>query len=268
MTDTFRPAHLGDVVLGEGAPKIIVPVVDSTHEGVLATIAALPESAVDVVELRLDHFAAWADTEAVLELVGEAREALGPVPALATFRSKPEGGQADIEPEAYEQLLLAVARSGFVEAIDVEMFTELASLERLVNGAHAAGAAVVMSSHDFLHTPTLDQIIARLTLQQDLGADVVKIAVMPSSPSDVLTLLQATDEFRRLGHRPAITMAMGPLGVVSRLAGETFGSAATFGSVGTASAPGQVDAVALRAVLDVVHAAQPTPPSSPAQPEA
>ncbi|BDZ52012.1 hypothetical protein GCM10025867_42530 [Frondihabitans sucicola] len=62
------------------------------------------------------------------------------------------------------------------------MFTELGSLERLVNGAHELGIAVIMSSHDFEHTPPLEQIVARLTLQQDLGADIVKIAVMPEAP--------------------------------------------------------------------------------------
>jgi 3-dehydroquinate dehydratase-1 len=82
---------------------------------------------------------------------------------------------------------------------------------------------------------------------------------MPASPEDVLTLLGATADYAsRPDARPAITMAMGPLGVVSRLAGETFGSALTFGTVGAASAPGQVDAGALRAALEVVHAAQPT----------
>ena len=73
----------------------------------------------------------------------------------------------------------------------------------------------------------------------------------------MLTLLAATRAYVGPGGRvPAITMAMGPLGVVSRLAGETFGSAVTFGTVGAASAPGQVDARALRAVLDLVHEAQ------------
>jgi 3-dehydroquinate dehydratase-1 len=51
-------------------------------------------------------------------------------------------------------------------------------------------------------------------------------------------------------------MSMGGLGVVSRLAGETYGSCLSFGSVGTASAPGQIDAGALMSVLSLVHSAQ------------
>jgi 3-dehydroquinate dehydratase-1 len=52
---------------------------------------------------------------------------------------------------------------------------------------------------------------------------------------------------------PAVTMSMGPLGAVSRVAGETFGSCLTFGTVGESSAPGQLDAAGLRATLELLH---------------
>ncbi|WP_257593375.1 type I 3-dehydroquinate dehydratase, partial [Klebsiella pneumoniae] len=40
--------------------------------------------------------------------------------------------------------------------------------------------------------PAQEDIIYRLRRMQDLGADLPKIAVMPQSPQDVLTLLAAT----------------------------------------------------------------------------
>jgi 3-dehydroquinate dehydratase-1 len=126
-----------------------------------------------------------------------------------------------------------------------------------VRAAHRAGRPVVLSFHDLLGTPSRAAIVDRLVTQQRLGADVVKLACTPGTPEDVLTVLAATAEYAgRPDARPAITMAMGPLGVVSRLAGETFGSVLTFGTVGAASAPGQVDAVALRAALELLHDAQ------------
>jgi 3-dehydroquinate dehydratase-1 len=247
VTDIFRTAVIRGVEFGTGRPKICVPLTGSTIEALRRGAEALPFDIVDLVELRIDHF----------ESVDDVRESLpDTTPLLFTFRSKPEGGERDIDPADYEELLLAVVAAGGIDALDVEMFTELGSLERLVNGAHERGLTVIMSSHDFEHTPPLEQIVARLTLQQDLGADIVKIAVMPEAPSDVLTLLQATEVFAEKGVRPAMTMSMGPLGVVSRLAGETFGSCATFGSVGEASAPGQVEAAALRVTLDLLHDAQ------------
>ena len=63
-------------------------------------------------------------------------------------------------------------------------------------------------------------------MMQDYGADIPKMAVMPKSKQDVLTLLSATLEMsEQFADRPIITMSMAGTGVVSRLTGETFGSA-------------------------------------------
>ena len=73
------------------------------------------------------------------------------------------------------------------------------------------------------------------------------------SAADVAVLLDATQTmFHRYARQPLITMAMGKLGAVSRLAGETFGSAITFGSAGKPSAPGQIDSNDLHFILDIL----------------
>ena len=77
---------------------------------------------------------------------------------------------------------------------------------------------------------------------------------MPQNKEDVLTLLQATEEMCRMhGKTPVITMSMSGSGLISRLCGEVFGSAVTFGSAGQASAPGQMDAAELRNILNTIH---------------
>ena len=78
----------------------------------------------------------------------------------------------------------------------------------------------------------------RLTHMQKLGADIPKIAVMPKDRQDVLTLLAATAEVSEKAACPIITMSMAGNGIVSRLCGEVFGSAVTFGAGKKASAPG------------------------------
>ena len=65
----------------------------------------------------------------------------------------------------------------------------------------------------------------------------------------MLTLLAATAEMKDKATRPLITMSMGALGMVSRVSGEAFGSAATFGAAKQASAPGQVPVSVLREIL-------------------
>ena len=54
---------------------------------------------------------------------------------------------------------------------------------------------------------------------------------------------------------PLIAISMGPLGAITRVGGELFGSCLTFGAVGQTSAPGQMDARALRGALTLLHGA-------------
>ena len=87
-----------------------------------------------------------------------------------------------------------------------------------------------------------------------MGADIPKIAVMPQTKKDVLTLLSATEEMASdYADRPIITMSMAGTGVISRLCGEVFGSSMTFGAAGKASAPGQIGAEKLHQALQIVH---------------
>jgi 3-dehydroquinate dehydratase I len=89
---------------------------------------------------------------------------------------------------------------------------------------------------------------------QVMGADIPKIAVMPKSKLDVLELLEATVIMsEKYADRPIITMSMSGMGVVSRLTGELFGSALTFGAAKKASASGQVGVDDLYGILQLLH---------------
>lgn len=160
------------------------------------------------------------------------RETMPEKPLLFTFRSAKEGGEQAISTEAYIALNRAAIDSGMVDMIDLELFTGDDQVKETVAYAHAHDVKVVMSNHDFHKTPEAEEIIARLRKMQSFDADIPKIALMPQSTSDVLTLLTATLEMQeQYADRPIITMSMAKTGVISRLAGEVFGSAATFGAV-------------------------------------
>ncbi len=88
---------------------------------------------------------------------------------------------------------------------------------------------------------------------QELGADIPKIAVMPTCRRDVLTLLCATEEmYTDHADRPIITMSMAGTGLISRLCGEVFGSALHLSSE-KASAPGQAAVNDLNNMLQFLH---------------
>ena len=86
------------------------------------------------------------------------------------------------------------------------------------------------------------------------GADIVKLAVMPKNPQDVLNLLAVTEAFKEENpDTPVITMSMGKIGCISRLCAENFGSCVTFGAHKTASAPGQFEMNKLQDILTTIH---------------
>lgn len=249
----MNPVVVRNVKIGEGIPKICVPIVGVTKEDIISEAKTFESIPVDVVEWRVDWYEHVFDTEKVKETLKELRAVLGETPILFTFRTSKEGGEKAIEPDAYAALNKAVAETGDADLVDVEVFTGDEVVKDIIETAHKYGVKVVASNHDFDKTPKKDDIIGRLCKMQELNADIPKIAVMPQSREDVLTLLAATEEMSRKADRPIITMSMAGTGVISRLCGEVFGSALTFGAAKKASAPGQMGVKDLAEILALIH---------------
>ena len=242
------------VNIGEGTPKIIVPIVGKTKEEILKAAESFKDVKLDIVEWRVDWFDGVFDFPQVEDVLKDLRAALGDTPILFTFRTSKEGGEKAIEPDVYAKLNGDAAATGLVDMVDVEIFTGDDVVKCIIDDAHSKNVKVVASNHDFDKTPDKDDLVGRLTKMQEMGADIPKIAVMPTNKKDVLTLLAATEEMaNEIADRPIITMSMAGTGLISRLCGEVFGSSCTFGAVGKVSAPGQMDAANLRTVLDLIH---------------
>lgn len=250
------PVKVRNIVIGEGIPKICVPIVGVTKADIIAEAQTFDSIPVDVAEWRVDWFEHAFDAEAVLGVLKDLREVLGDTVLLMTFRTAKEGGEKSIDEKTYAALNIKAAQSGYVDLIDVEIFTGDELVSRIIKEAHRAGVKVIGSNHDFEKTPKKEDIVGRLRKMQELDADLPKIAVMPKSKRDVLTLLAATEEmYTEYADRPIITMSMAGTGVISRLCGEVFGSALTFGAAAKASAPGQMDVRDLHTVLHLLHRA-------------
>lgn len=245
-----------NIRIGEGMPKIIVPIADRTRGMIIEKALSFKGMLIDVVEWRVDFYDDVFDTEKVLETVKLLRAVIPDMPLLFTFRTKTEGGEKAISMEAYTSLNKAVAQSGAVDMIDVEIFSGDDVVRENIANIHEAGVYAVASNHDFLKTPVKDELVSRLRKMQDMGADILKIAMMPTSEADVLTLLSATNEmYAKYAEKPIITISMSSKGVISRIAGEAFGSSMTFGSAGQVSAPGQIPVEELSAILNILHEA-------------
>ena len=240
--------------IGEGRPKVILPIVERAEAAILEKAAQFSTLQADCVEWRVDHFDDARTPGAVARCLAKLRVALKDKLLLVTIRTKAEGGEQALSHPEYLSFLSLILDTDCADLLDIEFFTAGADLPKLVEQAHSTGVAVVCSSHDFAKTPPRAELVRRMVAMQQAGADLPKVAVMPQSRTDVLELLAATAEMaEHHPETPVITMSMGALGAVSRLAGEAFGSTMTFANPGQASAPGQVSLDIVNEVLDALH---------------
>lgn len=239
-------------------PAVIVPLTAATSDAVLAEAEGLAGHRVDVAEWRLDHLDAfdggvWQGAAAVMDALPRIRERAG-VPLLVTFRTQAEGGVRPLEDADYAGLLGALIETG-VDAVDVELNRGGELLREAARACRTRGVTCVASFHDFAATPDAERLLDLVAAMDAAGAGVAKLAVTPATRADVLALWQASlRATASRPNRPLVAIAMGPLGAITRAAGHLFGSAATFATVGAASAPGQVPADDLAPVLDALSA--------------
>lgn len=242
------------VKLGDGIAKICVPIVGRTEEEILEQAGKIKELPADIAEWRADWYGEGNNPEKAAAAAKKLRGVLGEMPILFTFRTACEGGECAITDEEYVRLNQALARSGDIDLVDTELFRGDAVAGEIIAQAHACGVKVIASNHDFEKTPEEDEIVGRLRKMEALHADIAKIAVMPQSDRDVMTLLAASVRAKSGEVScPVITMSMGKSGAVSRVCAGFSGSAVTFASAGKASAPGQIEVSEMAKILEILQ---------------
>lgn len=243
-----------NLIIGDGTPKICVPIVATTKDQLISQLPSYKHKDIDMLEWRGDYLKEATSPTAMIELAKEIRSILPDIPLLFTFRTKQEGGEQELSVSDYFHLNYALAQSGLVDFIDLELLitSDKDAFLMQVSNLKKTGVKLIFSNHDFYETPSKDHIISTLLKMQDYGADIAKIALMPQTPQDVLTLLSATYETSLCSNIPIVTMSMGKLGCISRVSGACFGSSITFSSLTEASAPGQIPIADLKHMLQML----------------
>ena len=110
--------------IGTGKPLICVPVMEKTREKIITEITYLTGSSADMIEWRVDAFEAFSDYNAVREVLEAVSPVLGEKIFLYTFRTKKQGGEAQVDRETLNDLHDLAAESDCVDLIDIEDFEE------------------------------------------------------------------------------------------------------------------------------------------------
>jgi 3-dehydroquinate dehydratase-1 len=215
------------------------------NRSIVAAIGDMPaESAekakklgADILELRIDL------------LKVDARTALYDIrktglPVIITNRMKQEGGAwQESEEERINTLISLLPKA---DAVDIELCAR--EREMVVKKARDTGKTVIISTHDFQKTPDSDAMMKIIRDSIEAGADIAKLAVMPTSLEDILRLLEVTLH----SDGDVCVMAMGEMGKHSRVIAPLYGSLMTYGYVGKATAPGQLKVDELRYILNLI----------------
>ncbi|APT52082.1 type I 3-dehydroquinate dehydratase [Bacillus safensis] len=232
---------------------ICTPLIGQTKEELLHEIEVLTEKKPDVIEWRADFFQHLHDKEQVIEILKRMVEKAKGIPFLFTIRSEKEGGESISLSETEKVSLLAeLCSTQLVDAVDYELMQDVAHIQQVSQAAKRNGVTLIVSYHDFHRTPEIDRLVQLLVNAESVGADIAKIAVMPHSYDDALTLLSATSHAKKQLSIPVISMAMGEYGAFTRMIGGLFGSVMTFAVGKESSAPGQVAIQDLSNVLSIV----------------
>ena len=137
-----KAVELPGVTLGEGMPKVCVPVMGADARALRAAADAARAQA-DLIELRLDSVSPEMDAACLRAACRTVREAAQGTAILATMRTARDGGAGDADAARYEALLVMLARERLCDALDVELSIGEAAFSRIARAAHEAGMPVM-----------------------------------------------------------------------------------------------------------------------------
>jgi 3-dehydroquinate dehydratase-1 len=244
------PFTVRGLEFGGAKPLFCVPLVAADLRDLVAQAGVAHELGADLIEWRADFYQDGTINSFIDSLLA-LRNILRDEPIIFTLRIKVEGGAQEVPQETRRACIEAVIASGLVDLVDVELCNGTEFLSSVQRIAAEYGVRAILSFHDFEKTPTNEELLEKISLMNNHGADVAKIAVMPQTAGDVLRLLEITSQARQRFPRMALcTMSMARLGILSRIAGFLFGSDMAFGAGQASSAPGQIPVAEARAVAE------------------
>ncbi len=245
------------LTLGEGRPKICVPLVSSSLEALTEECEELRAVPFDLLEWRIDYLLAGPDFHYEKDLPRAfacLRAVFPEAVVLTTLRTKSQGGCYDLSDASYGVILHFLLENHLGDVLDVEYGHEDLETAALFARGKEIGLPLLMSFHRFDGALSEAELLSIYQGMQSAGADILKIAVMPKTAKDTAALFTAAATMREGNPQtPVIAIGMGALGVLTRLAGNDLGGPLTFAAGQAASAPGQLTAQDEKRVIELLY---------------
>ncbi len=208
----------------------------------LECVNQVKEKAV-LAEVRLDHFEDPYSLD-LAELVNSS-----PLPLIFTNRHPLEGGCIQQDEEKRIELLKRAVDAG-AAYVDIELESDKILKEKLLLHARKKACKVIVSWHDFQHTPGHKDLVKIVSEIGKNSPDVAKIVTTATEKGDVERLL-ALYYANLKQNMHLVAFCMGHIGKISRVACLALGAPFTFASCWEegATAPGQLSVDKLYDIL-------------------
>ena len=212
--------------------------------------ARIDYNSCNVLEIRYDFF----DESDWPTLAERVRKIAPNAIQLGTIRLKRDGGTFP-DDRAIERLALwqKILEALYIpEWLDLERdclhdFNELREL------ATPKGVKILISEHNFTRIPSDLELKNYLTDVKRVKADGIKIAAMSNTTDDCSRLYKFAKKAK--GFKFIAAFGMGETGKISRIWSLKEGANLTYGSIGKAAAPSQIDVALMRKAIDRLETA-------------
>lgn len=148
-----------------------------------------------------------------------------------------------------KELLITAIQNG-ASYVDVEIESDYAFKQAIITEARKNNCTVIISYHNYENTPSAKQL--QIIAQQcfDMGADVAKMACLCNVPEDNASILSVYQPNKRI-----VSIGMGEMGKISRIAAIYMGAEFTFAAVSNqqVTAPGQISYDKLSNIVNLIN---------------
>lgn len=153
--------------------------------------------------------------------------------------------------EGKKQKLLLTAIDAGAMYVDVEYDIKEDLLEEIKKQTKKSFCKLIISYHNYELTPPNDELISIINHSFKLGADIVKVACKANSEKDNINIISLYNCFET---GTLISIAMGSIGKITRLAAPFLGAPFTYSSLekDMETAPGQIDLISMKKINELM----------------
>nr|ABA54867.1 putative 3-dehydroquinate dehydratase/shikimate dehydrogenase [Fagus sylvatica] len=233
LASSSASLQIGGGEIRKNPTLVCAPIMAESVDKMVINMDKAKQGGADLVEIRLDSLKSFNPNGDLKTLIKEC-----PLPTLFTYRPKWEGGQYDgDEKKRLDALRLAMEFGA--DYIDVELQVAQ-EFNESIYGKKPEMFKVIVSSHNYQNTPSVEDLGNLVARIQATGADIVKFATTALEITDVARIFQIIVH-SQVSSVPIIAIVMGERGFISRILCPKFGGFLSFGTIesGIVSAPGQ-----------------------------